>query len=48
VDLGLRPTFADLGATLADNFAVGPLAAGESFLGQLARGARVDAPREGQ
>ncbi len=34
-DLGLRPTFADLGATLADNFGVGPLAAGTSLLGRL-------------
>ncbi len=31
-DLGTRPTFADLGATLADNFGVGPLAHGSSFL----------------
>jgi phosphopentomutase len=31
-DLGVRDTFADLGATLAENFAVGPLAAGASFL----------------
>ena len=35
VDLGLRPTFADLGATLADNFDVGPLAAGSSFLADI-------------
>ena len=34
-DLGLRNSFADLGATLADNFGVGPLAAGESFLRAL-------------
>jgi len=33
--LGARPTFADLGATLADNFGVGPLAAGTSFLREL-------------
>ena len=32
VDLGTRPTFADLGQTLADNFSVGPLAHGTSFL----------------
>jgi len=32
VDFGLRQTFADLGSTLAENFGVGPLAAGESFL----------------
>jgi phosphopentomutase len=31
VDLGARPTFADLGATLADAFAVGPLESGTSF-----------------
>jgi phosphopentomutase len=34
-DLGLRATFADLGATLADNFGLPPLSAGTSFLGQL-------------
>jgi len=32
VDLGTRPTFADLGQTLAANFGVGPLAHGSSFL----------------
>jgi phosphopentomutase len=32
VDLGTRGTFADLGQTLADNFGVGPLAHGASFL----------------
>ncbi len=31
VNLGVRPTFADLGQTLAQAFAVGPLAAGTSF-----------------
>jgi phosphopentomutase len=31
-DVGTRPTFADLGQTLAANFAVGPLAHGSSFL----------------
>jgi phosphopentomutase len=35
LDLGLRPTFADLGATLAENFAVGSLGAGQSFLRDL-------------
>jgi phosphopentomutase len=35
VELGLRSSFADLGATLAENFGVGPLAAGESFLSRL-------------
>jgi phosphopentomutase len=35
VNLGVRPTFADLGATLADNFGVAPLAAGTSFLSDL-------------
>jgi phosphopentomutase len=35
VELGLRNSFADLGATLAENFGVGPLAAGESFLSRL-------------
>jgi phosphopentomutase len=34
-ELGVRTTFADLGATLADNFGLPPLAAGTSFLGQL-------------
>ena len=32
VDIGTRPTFADLGQTLAENFGVGPLAHGTSFL----------------
>jgi phosphopentomutase len=32
VDLGTRPTFADLGQTLADVFSVGPLDSGTSFL----------------
>jgi phosphopentomutase len=36
LDLGVRDTFADLGATLAENFGVGPLAAGKSFLRQIA------------
>ncbi len=31
-DLGTRPTFADLGQTLAANFSVGPLTHGTSFL----------------
>jgi phosphopentomutase len=34
-DLGARPTFADLGATLAQNFGVPPLLAGTSFLSDL-------------
>jgi phosphopentomutase len=34
-DLGVRPTFADLGATLAESFGVGPLSAGTSFLQAL-------------
>ena len=34
-DLGVRPTFADLGQTLAANFGVGPLPAGTSFLSEL-------------
>lgn len=37
VDLGTRPTFADLGQTLADLFGVGPLAHGTSFLGDILR-----------
>jgi phosphopentomutase len=39
IDLGHRKSFADLGATLAENFGVSPLAAGESFLGLLRDGA---------
>ena len=35
VDIGTRPTFADLGQTLAENFGL-RIAAGESFLGALA------------
>jgi phosphopentomutase len=35
VDLGTRPTFADLGATLADLFSVTAPRAGTSFLGKL-------------
>ena len=35
VDLGVRATFADLGATLAEVFGVGPLAHGVSFLGAI-------------
>jgi phosphopentomutase len=35
VNLGVRATFADLGATLAVNFGVAPLAAGTSFLPDL-------------
>jgi phosphopentomutase len=31
-DIGTRPTFADLGQTVAEIFGVGPLAHGESFL----------------
>jgi phosphopentomutase len=32
IDIGTRQTFADLGQTLAENFGVGPLAHGTSFL----------------
>jgi phosphopentomutase len=35
VNLGTRRTYADLGQTLADNFGVGPLAHGTSFLESL-------------
>jgi phosphopentomutase len=35
VDLGTRTTFADLGQTLAENFGVGPLAHGTSFLTEI-------------
>jgi phosphopentomutase len=34
-DVGTRPTFADLGQTLAANFSVGPLAHGTSFLEEI-------------
>ena len=37
IDLGVRRTFADLGQTLAENFGVGPLAHGTSFLAELTR-----------
>jgi phosphopentomutase len=36
VDLGVRPTFADLGQTLADVFGLPPLAHGTSFLKEMA------------
>jgi phosphopentomutase len=35
IDLGTRPTFADLGQTLAELYGVGPLGHGTSFLEQL-------------
>ncbi len=35
VNLGVRPTFADLGQTLADLFGVGPLKHGTSFLNDI-------------
>jgi phosphopentomutase len=35
VRLGTRTTFADLGQTIADNFRVGPMTHGESFLNDL-------------
>jgi phosphopentomutase len=37
VDLGTRTTFADLGQTLAENFGVGSLANGTSFLREIVR-----------
>jgi phosphopentomutase len=39
VPLGTRGTFADLAATLAENFGVKGVAAGASFLGDLPGGA---------
>jgi phosphopentomutase len=36
-DIGTRATFADLGQTIADNFGVGPLAHGTSFLQEIVR-----------
>lgn len=38
VDLGARASFADLGATLAEAFGVGPLASGASFAGEIGLG----------
>ena len=35
VDLGIRQTFSDLGQTLAENFGVGPLPNGTSFLREI-------------
>ena len=37
-DLGTRRTFADLGQTLADNFSLGALAHGTSFLREITAG----------
>jgi phosphopentomutase len=37
VDIGTRPTFADLGQTIAEIFGVGPLAHGTSFLRDILR-----------
>jgi phosphopentomutase len=42
VDLGTRTTFADLGQTIADNFEVGPLAHGTSFLGEIVESGIVE------
>jgi phosphopentomutase len=39
VDIGTRSTFADLGQTLAENFGVGTLANGTSFLEEIMEGA---------
>jgi phosphopentomutase len=38
IDLGIRPTFADLGQTIADNFEVGPMKHGTSFLAEVRQG----------
>jgi phosphopentomutase len=38
VDLGTRTTFADLGQTIADNFELGALAHGTSFLREIIAG----------
>jgi phosphopentomutase len=37
VDLGRRPTFADIGQTIAEFLRVPPLAAGASFLSEVWR-----------
>ena len=44
VPLGTRRTFADLGQTIAENFGVGPLAHGTSFLHQIVEGDVVHHP----
>ena len=44
VDIGTRPTFADLGQTLADNFGVEPLAHGSSFLSDILEAVSVQHP----
>ncbi len=44
VDIGTRPTFADLGQTLAENFGVGPLARGSSFLAEIVEATGVQHP----
>jgi phosphopentomutase len=38
VNLGTRETFADLGQTVAENFGVGPMKFGTSFLGDIGQG----------
>ena len=43
-DLGTRTTFADLGQTIADNFGVGPLAHGTSFLREIVEETGVEHP----
>lgn len=43
-DIGTRQSFADLGQTLAENFGVGPLAHGSSFLGDILEASRVEHP----
>ena len=43
-DLGTRTTFADLGQTIADNFGVGPLAHGTSFLRESVEETGVEHP----
>ena len=45
IDIGTRPTFADLGQTIAENFGVGPLAHGTSFLNQIAGRSAVERDR---
>jgi phosphopentomutase len=45
VDLGTRATFADLGQTIADNFGVGPLQHGTSFLDDIVERGAADGER---
>jgi len=47
-DIGVRPTFADLGQTIADIFGVGPLQHGTSFLLEVTSGATHPSETKGE